>query len=131
MLFYCLPVSDSKNGRKESTALHLEVYCQHPPKEKVGEERVWGFIVAAENVPPPNSLDEHIDSFSSSKFYNSNIRIHLRMCFYPLGEYTGEDIVVSLLFKTAPFTRKTPPGQSTKGRQFIPACITDTAVSRS
>lgn len=81
--------------------------------------------------PLPNSLDELIDSFSSSKFYNSNIRIHLRMCFYPLGEYTGEDIVVSLLFKTAPFTRKTPPGQSTKGRQFITACITDTAVSRS
>lgn len=52
MLFYCLPVSDSKNGGKESTALHLEVYCQYPPKKKVGEERVWGFIVAVENVPP-------------------------------------------------------------------------------
>lgn len=80
---------------------------------------------------PPDSLDELIDSFSSSKFYNSNICIHLKMCFCPLGEHTGEDIVVSLLFKIAPFTRKTPPGQSIKGRQFIAARITDTVVSRS
>lgn len=80
---------------------------------------------------PPNSPDELIDSFSSSKFYNSNVRIHLRIWFYPLGEHTGEDIVVCLLFKIAPFTIKTPPGKSAKGRQFITACTTDTAVSRS
>lgn len=100
-------------------------------KGKGGWRKSVGIHCCCWKCTPPNSLDELIDSFSSSKFYNSNIRIHLRMCFYPLGEYTGEDIVVSLLFKTAPFTRKTPPGQSTKGRQFIPACITDTAVSRS